>query len=46
MTKINIDELTEADLIGLNHRTVERLRFLSQMHAHERTLGFRIGEDT
>ena len=46
MTKINIDELTEAELIDLNHRIVERLRFLSQMHAHERMLEFRIGEDT
>ena len=25
--KINIDELSEAELIDLNHRVVERLRF-------------------
>ncbi len=44
MTKINIDELTEAELIDLNHRIVERLRFLSQMRAHERMLDFKIGD--
>ena len=44
MTKINIDELTEGELIDLNHRIVERLRFLSQMRAHERMLEFKIGD--
>jgi hypothetical protein len=44
MTEINIDELTEAELIDLNHRIVERLRFLSQMRAHERMLDFKIGD--
>jgi hypothetical protein len=44
MTKINIDELTEAELIDLNHRIVERLRFLNQMRAHERMLEFKIGD--
>ena len=44
MTKINIDELTEAELIDLNHRIVERLRFLSQMRSHERMLDFKIGD--
>jgi len=34
--KINIDELTESELIGLNHRIVERLRFLNQMRAHKK----------
>jgi hypothetical protein len=33
MTKIDIDKLSEAELIDLNHRIVERLRFLSQMCA-------------
>jgi hypothetical protein len=28
--KIDIDQLTEAELIGLNHRIVVRLRFLTQ----------------
>ena len=44
MAKINIDELSEAELIDLNHRIVERLRFLSQMRAHSQMLDFKIGE--
>jgi hypothetical protein len=42
--KINIDQLTEAELIDLNHRIVERLRFLNQMHAHGQMLQFKIGD--
>jgi hypothetical protein len=42
--KIDIDKLSEAELIDLNHRVVERLRFLSQMRAHSQMLDFRIGE--
>ena len=41
---INIDKLSEEELIDLNHRIVERLRFLNQMHAHSQMLDFRIGE--
>ena len=44
MAAINIDELSEAELIDLNHRIVERLRFLSQMRAHSQMLDFKIGE--
>ncbi len=44
MIKINIDELSEAELIDLNHRVVERLRFLNQMRAHSQMLDFKIGE--
>ena len=44
MGKIDIDELTEAELVDLNHRIVERLRFLSQMRAHSKMLEFRIGD--
>ena len=44
MTAINIDELSEAELIDLNHRVVERLRFLSQMRAHSQMLDYKIGE--
>lgn len=40
---INIDRLTEAELIDLNNRFVERLRFLNQMRAHSEMLEFRIG---
>ena len=42
--KIDIDMLTEAELIDLNHRIVERLRFLHQMRAHAQMLEFRIGD--
>ncbi|MEX0805039.1 MAG: hypothetical protein WD688_17220 [Candidatus Binatia bacterium] len=42
--KIGIDKLSEAELIDLNHRIVERLRFLSQMRAHSQMLDFKIGQ--
>jgi hypothetical protein len=41
---IDIDNLTEAELIDLNNRIVARLRFLSQMHAHADMLEFTIGD--
>jgi len=41
---IDIDALTEAELIDLNHRIVERLRFLHQMKSHKRMLDFSIGD--
>jgi hypothetical protein len=41
---IDIDKLTEEELIDLNHRIVERLRFLSQMRAHSKMLDFKIGD--
>jgi hypothetical protein len=41
---IEIDALTEAELIDLNHRIVARLRFLGQLDAHATMLEFRIGE--
>ena len=44
MMKIDIDRLGEAELIDLNHRIVERLRFLSQMRAHSQMLDYKIGE--
>ncbi len=42
--KIDIDELSEAELIALNNRIVERLRFLNQKRAHEHMLKFQIGD--
>ena len=42
--KIDIDRLTETELIDLNHRIVARLRFLNQMRAHSEMLEFRIGD--
>ena len=42
--KIDIDKLTEAELVDLNNCIVERLRFLTQMRAHAQMLEFRIGD--
>jgi hypothetical protein len=44
LMKIDIDRLTEAELIDLNHRIVARLRFLNQMRAHSDMLEFKIGD--
>src|ERR687886_853936 len=41
---INIDKLTEPELIDLNRRIVERLRLLQQMRAHRQMLAFKIGD--
>ncbi|HTD56738.1 MAG TPA: hypothetical protein VK670_15215 [Silvibacterium sp.] len=42
--KIDIDKLSESELIDLNHRIVARLRFLREMRAHAEMLEFRIGD--
>lgn len=42
--KIDIDKLTEAELIDLNNRIVQRLRFLQEMRSHARMLDFSIGD--
>ena len=42
--KIDIDQLSEAELIDLNNRIVARLRFLQQMRAHVEMLEFKIGD--
>jgi hypothetical protein len=44
MRKIDIDELTQEELIDLNNRIVARLRFLNQMRAHAQMLEFKIGD--
>jgi hypothetical protein len=41
---IDIDRLTEAELVDLNRRIVERLRFLHQMRAHAAILKFSVGQ--
>ena len=41
---IDIDLLSEAELIDLNNRIVARLRLIQQMRAHSSMLDFRIGE--
>jgi hypothetical protein len=42
--KIDIDKLSEEELIDLNNRIVARLRFLNQMRAHSQMLDFKIGD--
>src|SRR5882757_5845625 len=44
MPRVNIDELSEHELIDLNNRIVERLRFLRQMRAHVAMMEFAIGD--
>lgn len=41
---IDIDRLTESELVELNHKVVARLRFLHQMRAHSTMLDFKIGD--
>ena len=41
---IDIDKLTEDELIELNHRIVERLKFLESIHAHHEMMRFSPGE--
>ena len=41
---IDIDKLTEDELIELNHRVVERLKFLESFHAHNEMMQFTPGE--
>lgn len=43
-SRIDIDGLTEAELIDLNNRIVERLRFFHQARAHSRMLEFSVGD--
>jgi hypothetical protein len=40
----DIDHLSEAELLDLNRRIVERLKFLEHMRAHRRMLDFRLGD--
>jgi hypothetical protein len=42
--KIDIDKLTEQELLELNHRIVERLKFLESMKAHVGMMEFSVGE--
>jgi len=42
--KIDIDRLSEKELIELNHRIVERLRFLESASRHKEMMEFNIGE--
>src|SRR5437016_2819983 len=44
MHNININSLSEEELVELNHKVVARLRFLREMRSHVQMLDFRIGE--
>ncbi|HRY38240.1 MAG TPA: hypothetical protein P5347_05910 [Smithellaceae bacterium] len=42
--KINIDTLNESELIDLNNRIVQRLRFLREARAHQQMMEFSVGD--
>lgn len=41
---IDLDGMSEAELLALNHRIVARLRLLQQVRTHQSMLGFTLGE--
>ena len=41
---IDIDRLSEADLLDLNRRIVARLRLIQDMRAHSQMLNYRVGD--
>ena len=41
---IDIEHLTESELLDLNHRIVHRLRFMRESRAHSDMLRFKIGD--
>ncbi|MDO9579285.1 MAG: hypothetical protein Q7J06_01780 [Bacteroidales bacterium] len=42
--KIDIDSLSYNELAELNHKIVERLKFLDSMHTHKEMIRFRPGD--
>lgn len=42
--KIDLEKMSEEELIDLNNRIVERIKFLRGRRAHSEMLKFRIGE--
>ena len=42
--KIDIDKLTEEELLDLNHQIVERLKFLETCHTHKEMMEFSPGD--
>jgi hypothetical protein len=40
---IDIDQLSYDELVALNHRIVERLKFLDAMQAHQTMMAFELG---
>ena len=43
--KIGIDHLNYDELVELNHKIVERLKFLDSMHAHKAMMQFNLGDE-
>jgi hypothetical protein len=41
---VNIDQLSESELVRLNEKIVQRLRMINQLRAHSRMLDFTLGE--
>ena len=44
MMKIDLEALTYDELVALNHRIVERLKFLDAMHTHREMMQFAPGD--
>ena len=44
MNELPIDNLTYEELVELNRRVVDRLKFLDQIRTHTQMLEFRVGE--
>jgi len=42
--KFDIEKLSEKELIELNRRIVERLKFLASLHQHTKMMEFNVGE--
>ena len=40
---VDIDKMTRDELVTLNHRIVERLKFLDSLQAHKDMMAFNIG---
>ena len=40
---VDIDQMTRDDLVALNYRIVERLKFLDSLQAHKDMMAFNIG---
>jgi hypothetical protein len=44
MPRVDIDRLSEAELIDLNHRIVERLRMMQTLRSHQQMMQFSVGQ--
>jgi hypothetical protein len=43
-SRIDIDQLTEPELIDLNRRIVERLKMIAALRAHQQMMKFSVGQ--